>query len=291
MNTKEVIEKLPWLMNGTLDPSEAEEVRRTLRESEECRIELKELAEAGVLFGGRIPRDVLLSYISGEEIAPYDREAIERLLDASPAGAEEWQMASESWNATRQAESSETTESKRETEVATPASAPSSVPTERPEATVIPFRKPEGGPTQVPSAWRNAAIAASIVAAVGLGGWLNALQKPSLGGFNPTVVEVGALESDIVLRNNGTVSVVERATPDGVQLISLDGDGGVRTLELLDASGELAWAPQQEFRGDEYGDFIVALPGNLAAGKYTVQLYDGPVGDREPAERYAIELR
>ena len=98
MNTKEAIDRLPWLVNGSLEPAEAAEVRQQLAESEECRREFVELAQAAQLFGSRIPSEVLLNYVSGQDVAPFDREVIERFLDASPASREEWRMASESWN-------------------------------------------------------------------------------------------------------------------------------------------------------------------------------------------------
>jgi len=273
MNTKEAIERLPWLVNGSLEPVEAAEVRQQLAESEECRKEFVELAQAAELFGSRIPAEVLLDYVSGRDVAPFESDVIERFLDASPGSREEWRMASESWNGLETA--------------AAPMQA-------QPESSgdVLPFRRRAEAGERSARTWRAAAIAASLVAVLGVAGWWSEFTGDGSVGHNPTIIAVEAVESDLVLRDTpaGT-KLIERSSLGPVQLSLVSETEGARQVEILDSDGKVAWAPAQEFVPDRYGDIIVAIPQDLEAGIYSVQLYRVIAGERQAAELYSIELR
>lgn len=272
MNTREAIEKLPWLVNGSLDATEAAAVREQLAGSDECRAELAELAEAGQLFGARIPVETLLDYVAGRDVAPFDRQTVERYIQVSPVGSEEWRMATESWNGVQN---------------------PDVEQRGAPDAdNVLPFRRRAERSERAARSWRSAAIAASILAVLGVGGWWSAMRDAVPVGFNPTIVEVDAMEGDLVLRDlpEGP-TLVTGSTVGPVQLSLVSMAGGTRTLELVDADGDVAWAPTQEFVGDGFGYFMVTLPHDLDPGVYSVQLYRGSGPDRQAVERYSIELR
>ena len=55
MNCDQAIELLPWLLNGTLEAGERDEVRRHLETCERCREALTETRVAGSIFGQHIP--------------------------------------------------------------------------------------------------------------------------------------------------------------------------------------------------------------------------------------------
>jgi len=265
MDTREAIQKLPWLVNGSLDAAEAAAVREQLSNSDECRAELAELAEAGRLFGRRLPVDTLLDFVAERDVSPYDRETIERFLRVSPAGSEEWRMTTESWNALERAD--------RDTEGSSDSE----------NDNVLPFRRRAERSERAARTWRSAAIAASLLAVLGVGGWWGALRGVDPGHYNPKIVELKVAEDDMVLRDGGDqVSVVPVTSGPVVLDVTIDlKEGSKRTLQILDDSDNIVWSPDFEFVADQYGEFAVTLPTEFEPGNYRIQLYRVEASGRE----------
>lgn len=144
MDHTAVIERLPWLVNGTLDIDEEQRVREHLEACESCRTELQATREGFDVFDAHLPTEVLLSHAWGEDTG-WPRETVERHLASCPRCAEELEMVEEG----------------RER-----LNAPS------------PFDPPRDLPFPPPRAltgntWRYAALAATVLLVLGLGGWWN----------------------------------------------------------------------------------------------------------------------
>lgn len=87
MNHDDVVERLPWLLNGTLEDGEAQEVEEHLASCSDCRAERRRTAQAGALFAahpgaeglveiafaGREPDAALAAHL---ELCPDCREAV-----------------------------------------------------------------------------------------------------------------------------------------------------------------------------------------------------------------------
>ena len=287
MNDREAIHRLPWLLNGSLSDEEAAEVRQQLATSDEVRRELREVVSAAEIFTGQVPVSVIVDYVAGEDISPYDPEIVREHLENNPLSHEEWTLAKESWSAL-----AENGEGRDDVS----------------SADVLPFQRPVA-PTPAPavdSQWRRAALAASLAAVVCFVGWMSSLRDTDpTHGYNPTIVEVQPAVDDMVLRGETDPTdptdptertLVVRGTEGALQLSLVTGEievgpSGLRTLELFGASGEIVWAPEQRFQQSRWGMYAVALPDRIEGGVYTVQLYREVGGERIAAERYTIELQ
>lgn len=93
MNCDEAIEFLPWLLNGTLEAGERDEVRRHLVACESCRAALKDTRDAWTTFGQHLPGDALVALAYGETPPGVDPAVAERHLTSCPECAAELELA------------------------------------------------------------------------------------------------------------------------------------------------------------------------------------------------------
>jgi hypothetical protein len=150
MDTESARELLPWLLNGSLEESERDEVLNALRASEELRRELAETRLGGEVFGQHVPAADLVAHAFGEP-AGLDRGRIDAHVALCERCAEELAMVRES----------------REL-----AGTPEPGAEERRRGRLLSFLRPsEGAYGGVAAGWQAAALAATLVALVGLGGW------------------------------------------------------------------------------------------------------------------------
>lgn len=89
----DIVEQLPWWLNGTLDGDEATQVRSHLVACAECRREMAELLEVCDLFGAHIPSLDLAHYAHGAEPTLVRRGTIEKHLAFCPSCSEELELA------------------------------------------------------------------------------------------------------------------------------------------------------------------------------------------------------
>lgn len=85
MSCQEAVELLPWLINGTLDDAERQEVREHLSACGSCRGELDDTVQAWEVLSEHIPSLALAEYAMGERPSSLDREQIERHLALCPS--------------------------------------------------------------------------------------------------------------------------------------------------------------------------------------------------------------
>jgi anti-sigma factor RsiW len=157
MNCDLAIEYLPWLLNGTLEAGERDEVRRHLETCESCRAALNDTREAWTIFGQHLPSDALVALAYGEAPAGVDTEIAERHLASCPECAAELELARTS----------------RHLEEDARLAVFPTVPSNRPGA-------PERADRS--RSWRIAAIAAGLLAIVSSAGWVHQLQQASDAG-------------------------------------------------------------------------------------------------------------
>lgn len=80
LGCEEVILDLPWLLNGSLDDSRAEDLRRHVETCESCKSELQEAREAAQLFGAHIPSLDLVRHALGRPLPSHQVRELERHL-------------------------------------------------------------------------------------------------------------------------------------------------------------------------------------------------------------------
>jgi hypothetical protein len=160
MNCDDAIELLPWLLNGTLESAERDEVRRHLATCERCRAALDETRQAWTTFDQHLPAEALISLAYGEPPAGVDAAVAERHLASCPQCAAELELARMS----RRLEEDEKI-----------ALFPAALPL-----------NPAAAPKVDSLPWRAAAIAAGLTAIVASGGWFHELRQASSLAQRPT---------------------------------------------------------------------------------------------------------
>jgi hypothetical protein len=149
MTCDQAIEFLPWLLNGTLEPQEREEVRQHLRTCERCQEALPETQIAWRLFDEHLPTEALIALAYGEVPEGLDPSSVEQHLAACSQCAAELELARMS----RRLEDEE-------------------------NVAVFP------GPRKVMSGdsrgWRSAALAAGLAGVVALSGWIHSARQLDL---------------------------------------------------------------------------------------------------------------
>ncbi|HEV7516616.1 MAG TPA: zf-HC2 domain-containing protein [Thermoanaerobaculia bacterium] len=93
MNCQEAIERLPWWLNGSLEPAERREVEAHLAGCASCRQALEETRLAWEVFAEHVPTEALVAYADDERPPGLDPDLFERHLADCPQCAAELEMA------------------------------------------------------------------------------------------------------------------------------------------------------------------------------------------------------
>ncbi|HXU43976.1 MAG TPA: zf-HC2 domain-containing protein [Thermoanaerobaculia bacterium] len=88
----EVVQRLPWLLNGTLPPAEQGDVRDHLASCAACRAALAETRSAYRIFTAHVPAAALVDYAWGQVPERLDIGLIERHLEECPECAAELEL-------------------------------------------------------------------------------------------------------------------------------------------------------------------------------------------------------
>jgi hypothetical protein len=148
MNCDKAIEFLPWLLNGTLEAGERDEVQGHLKSCERCREALAETRAAWSAFAQHIPTRDLAALAWGEAPTEIESATAEEHLASCPQCAADLELARMS----RRLE-------------------------EEGNVAVFPPARTRRDAGAAPRSWRAAAIAACLAAAVSSLGWLYTLQQ------------------------------------------------------------------------------------------------------------------
>ena len=146
MECERINELLPWLANGTLEIEERRAVSEHLADCQNCRRELDETFLALAVHQQHLPAESLIDYAFDQPIVTIDRSLIESHLRNCHECSEQLAMVRES----------RLLEEIQERQPVPPVSKIS---------------------VRTASVWRYAALAASLIAVIGIGGWLFSQQQ------------------------------------------------------------------------------------------------------------------
>lgn len=151
MKCERVAELLPWLMNDTLDAAERALAREHLAQCAQCRRELGETGFAWSLHRQHVPIAALIARAYQQPTGDIEPAAFNRHLESCQECAEQFELA----RASRRLEEEEETTT---------------------AAQVVPLASRKTAWRRAPL-WRYAAIAASLLLAVAIGGWLRSWRQ------------------------------------------------------------------------------------------------------------------
>lgn len=285
----QAIERLPWLLNGTLDTEERAQVQGHLETCPSCREALAETREAWRIFGQHLPSEDLVALAYGEAPAGVDPALAERHLASCPECAAELELARMS----HQLEE---------------------------EDRIVIFQSRAPGKETVGSyrTWRGAALAASLAGLIAFGGWFQAAQRSRLvpeiqqqqAQLKAGVAEMQSRLAELAQPQINTPSPelhpdVERGPGDEISIPAgqvatplFYADRAVssaeREIEILDATGAPVWRKAGLRERTDSPDFryftVTLIPGFLKPGRYTIQLSTLEDGKRVPRESYKIRV-
>lgn len=225
MNHETARELLPWLLNGTLDSTERDELRIHLEDCEACRQELQETRQAMETFQQHVPTGDLVAHAEGRktELPP---EVLDAHLESCPECAEELTLLVGSLHTYgRPRDASESTSPRR----------------------------------TVPAFWRQAALAAALLGIVAFTGWIATWQglgtpqsqiaatsQTEESGINVPTIDLSP--GDLVLRGaEDAPESAEESRPVMLFLNSeLSADEGPFTVEVTGADGNLIARAENE---------------------------------------------
>jgi hypothetical protein len=296
MTCDEAIERLPWLLNGTLDAVERAEVQEHLSTCPACREALGETRDAWRLFDRHLPAETLVALAYGERAAGVDPGLAERHLASCPDCAAELELARMS----RRLEEDD--------RIATFQARP---------------RKETATAGTEYRAWRGAALAAGLAGLVAFSGWFQAAQRSQL--VQAKSQEIRQEQAQLAAGVQGVQSrMAELAQPQintpapelhpdvqragGAEEIAIPAgqiatpilyaDRAVaspeREIAILDAAGTAVWRKAGLRQREESPDFryftVTLIPGFLKPGRYTIQLSTIEDGKPVPRESYKIRV-
>ena len=99
MDCKQVAQRLPWFLNGTLDEQNHQAIEAHLNHCPQCRKELEETGFAGQVYSSHIPVPVLLQFANGQDVAGWDSATIKAHLATCPDCDTECSLVQKSYQA------------------------------------------------------------------------------------------------------------------------------------------------------------------------------------------------
>jgi putative zinc finger protein len=272
---------LPWLLNGTLAPAEADGVRGHLEGCGPCRAEMGETRQAARVFGAHLPAGDIVDLAWERPLA--DEGLARRHLADCADCAEELQLAKESRQADRPATVSPI--------VRAPAARWLALPATLAAGLVVGLLWPR--PAAPPAAPPDDGRVASLQAEVGrLRSSLAELEARAAAHAAPEVnLPVFELLSAAVTRGGRDVAnaiVVPAGARQVALLLVADGaDGRAAHLEARRADGSVAWQADG-LRASPLGAYTVAVPvAQLPEGAYVLRLSRPGA----PALEYRVRVR
>jgi len=245
MTCEQSIERLPWLLNGTLEEDEKQAVRSHLETCAACREAAAQTRDAGRIFAAHPPAAAWVAWVFGGEAEGFDRDLLARHLESCPSCAVEVELARTS----RHLEEDER---------------------------VVPFRAPVTAARPAPRRERyylGSALAAGLVGLIAIGGWVHSVQ--SVPGPLSNARLVVAADSSPEATERGGAGLTLRGGEPQILAIPYGGDAGAYSsfeVEVVDrASGRRVTGTPVEL--DRAGRFVLSYrPDSLAPGRYTLRL-------------------
>jgi hypothetical protein len=294
LDCQQASERLPWLLNGTLEPAEAEAVRAHVDRCGVCQEEMDETRQAAAVFGAHLPPAALTDLAWDRPAAGVDADVVKRHLDRCRDCSEELELARES----RRLEAAPDAPRTR--------AAPGAARWWRAPALAAGLaaafvaglwsgRVGEGtGPARDP---RTEVLAGRIAeqereirrlgeAAAGLEAQMTGLRAPQL---NLPVFEL--LPAGLT-RRSAQPAANEVVVPEGAAFVALllNAEAAPEqpaAIEIRNAGGDIVWSGQG-LRPSPLGGYTLAVPASLLPpGDYTLAVRAGT----GPPQTYAVRVR
>lgn len=287
MNCETAIERLPWLLNGTLDPSEREEVLRHLKDCESCRQALVETREAWQIFDLHLPAKVLVALA----------------YDETPPGMTPQEVAQHLATCARCAADLELARTSRHLEA---------------EENLLPFaprrKKEEPVPASAPHGsrrWQASALAAGLAGVIGLAGWIQtgrqvqnlrdqlATRGASAASAGPMVISTAdpVVLDPFEVRQRGAEEAELTVPPVAGSALQLNGDAAIEPAAraAINAYRVEVWQSGGAKLGETgvrylpNGNYALTVQG-LAAGRYELRVFGRGADGERPFESYRLKV-
>ena len=268
MNCDQAIELLPWLLNGTLEAGEREEVRQHLETCSRCREALADTRESWRILDQHLPTETLVALADGETPPDLDPALIERHLLSCPQCAAELEMV----NTSRRLVEDEK---------------------------IVIFSgklRRQQQETGAYRSWRATALAASLAGLVAVSGWVHsARQTQQLAEVGPpprleSSVDVN-VPPDEEMRDQAPSPIIE--IPSGGRLHlgpSYAGHYSEFEIEVHDDHGRVL-STASGIQRDPNGYYTpLTFKESWKPGVYRLQVLGVAGGHREPLETYSIHI-
>ncbi len=279
MHCEQTAESLPWLLNGTLDAEEARRVREHLAGCSDCREALRQTRTVWALQEGHLPVETIVDYALGGFQDPDLDGLVERHLKSCDRC------------------SAEVDGVRRNPQ-------PSAVEIEED----LRYGAVRGDPASGrATAWRYAALAATLAALLVGVGWLRSewqrqeltariaqLSGPQINipWFELLPSTVGAVlrGEAVAAGERNETAIPPEATIVWLRLLSGESGCGARcAVEVLTDQGQAVWSTGG-LVPDEFGHLTFALPRSyLPTGEFTIHVFDPDSPDQ--VVQYVLETR
>jgi len=254
LDCRAIEERLPWLANGSLPPAERLEVEAHLAGCAACRAALAATREAAAIFSLHLPAQAIADYALGLAVEGLPRERVEAHLGHCAACREEVALVEAG---------------------------------ERSGSTAA--RPDDRSPIRRPAARGVLALAAMLVASLGLALWLATREGVPPAGGRVALVE---LEPESARRRGGDSggARVEAGMPSTLLLLT---DRAERFEEvrarLVDPKGGRTIWRAEGLLAPTDGVYVLLVPARaLPRGELVVELEGARGGAWTPIERYAL---
>jgi Putative zinc-finger len=273
MNCQEAIERLPWWLNGSLEPEERREVDEHLAGCATCREALEETRLAWTVFAQHLPTEALVAMAADEPVPGIAPEILAEHLAECPQCAAELELARSS-----------------------------RLLSEHGEVPILAPRPTPGARRSAGRGWLAAALAAGLALAT-TAGWLGSVRqtkhlearlaaaaRPAASAQGPAAMAPAGFSlnaqfsADAVVRDGSGAKEEQsarlpRSGPVTILLNSQADFSGEHAYKLFDAKGTLL-ASVQGIPPNPYHAYFVTLDAGLVPpGTYKLRLYSASEGE------------
>ncbi len=254
-----VEERLPWLLNGTLDPEERADMLQHVRNCSSCRGALSASHETGMAADTHLPIDTLLDLADGLTLGSDDQRLAAAHLDACDQCAEELRALSAGF--------------------------------------VLPrvVQRPESGPAAL---WRSLALAAALAAVLfGLGWWqASSARRDDVFSAGRPIANVAAVELRPTAPSRGAEIAVARLSLDpsvpvlSVTLLPELVVSGPRVLDVVGPDGRLIWQVDGLEPASDGAVSLLLPSASLQTGDHRLRLRSADESGAERVEVFVLRI-
>jgi predicted anti-sigma-YlaC factor YlaD len=274
MNCQEAIERLPWWLNGSLEPEERREVEAHLSGCASCREALAETRLASEVFAQHIPAAALVAYAADETPTGIDPGLFDLHLADCAQCAAELEMARASRLLSEHDD----------------------VPLLLPSQPRQPRQSSPARQTRPERGWRTAAMAAGLTAVIALGGLWTSVQKMERLESSANPSAVSAIYDDLSPATRGEAEAIRTYSRSAgfASLVLHPSSADTahdHTFRISDPSGKIVVPESPLARNtDNFYNVVVNLK-SLPPGAYRIQTYGTDGGQHQPLDQFPFAVQ